>query len=137
MILKKKKKLFLLLIVLLTLAIISYFFKGYIMDKYNIFKKGNIKKFLRVDFYKIDRKKLSADKSAGWMQYKKGTISMDIKDSKLKKILQSPYHTKTGKKVDGIFKTYYIELKPGTYEHLMTIAMEISKFGYVSRIHKK
>lgn len=101
-------------------------------QKEDIKKPGVVK--MKVKFYTIDRQKLGKGKFLGTAELRNGKLYVDVTDTKLKNLLNSPYQTIKGEKKGAMIVDKAVTLKPGTEEHLKAIAVECWQYGYISEI---
>lgn len=92
---------------------------------------------MRVEFYKIDRERASAGEYVGYAELRGNHLYLEIKDEKLKQILNSPYQTMKGEVEGSMIVDKIVTLQPGTLEHLRAIAIESWQYGYIGKIVKQ
>lgn len=122
---------------LITAAVLSFSQSLYSQEQ-PLSKKEAIRENIqmKVSFYAIDREKVNKGEYLGFAELKEGKLTVEVKDSKLEKILKNPYTTMTGEKKNNVFIDKLITYQSGTLEHLRAIAIECYRFGYIGEIAK-
>jgi len=92
---------------------------------------------MKVNFYKIDRQKITKGEYVGFAEIKDGKFNVEVTDPKLEKILRNPYATMSGERKGKLFVDKMVTYQPGTIEHLRSIAIECYRFGYIGETEKK
>ncbi len=87
---------------------------------------------IEVDFWKVKQDTLEKGEYLGSAIATQGNIYIDIKDPRLKEILENPYAPVGELSEEGTVKDWLITLNPGTTSHLKAIAREAWRWGYLA-----
>lgn len=88
----------------------------------------------QIEFYRLNKRNPGAGDYLGGAEIDTaGKVKLNIDDPELAEILTSPYKTVTGDKKDGVLIQKEIVYVPGTEEHLLAIARECYRFGYIAK----
>ncbi|MGM0568505.1 MAG: hypothetical protein ACQESB_04720 [Elusimicrobiota bacterium] len=91
---------------------------------------------MKVEFYTINEEKLHRGEYLGYAKLIDNELVVDVEDNDLKEIIRQPFTTMSGEMDEetGIIKEKEVTFIPGTLEHLESIAAEIWRHGYISKV---
>lgn len=98
--------------------------------------KSEEQRIIKASFWKINREKLEKGEFIGSVLLKGGKLIINLKDEKLKKILQSPYTTMAGELREGIARDWLVTYQPGTVSHLRAIVSTCWQWGYIGKLEE-
>ncbi len=89
---------------------------------------------MQVAFWKVDKEKYEKGEFLGSATLIGTTLIVNVKDSKLEKILKNPYTPIGELTPEGTIRDWKVTYQPGSIQHLKAIANESWRWGYYAEV---